>query len=121
MIYILSDIHGQYERYKAILEKIDLQDEDTLYVLGDVIDRGPASLQILFDIMERPNAHMFLGNHEHMMLTYLEGSDRESWFYGVNGGARTYEAYLKQDEKTRQKIVDYLLNETIIRRICIIL
>ena len=71
MIYILSDIHGQYERYKAILEKIDLQDEDALYVLGDVIDRGPASLQILFDIMERPNAHMFLGNHEHMMLTYL--------------------------------------------------
>ena len=116
MIYILSDIHGQYERYKAILEKIDLQDEDTLYVLGDVIDRGPASLQILFDIMERPNAHMFLGNHEHMMLTYLEGSDRESWFYGVNGGARTYEAYLKQDEKTRQKIVDYLLNETIIKK-----
>ena len=69
MIYIMSDIHGLYSRYTAMLKKIDLQDEDKLYVLGDVIDRGPQSFEILEDIMNRKNTEMFLGNHEHMMLT----------------------------------------------------
>ena len=115
MIYIMSDIHGQYQRYIAMIEKIELKDEDRLYILGDVIDRGPQSLEILFDIMERDNVFMFLGNHEHMMLTYLEGLDRESWFYGVNGGRITYEKFLKQDKDTRMKILDYLYDKTIIK------
>lgn len=38
MIYCISDIHGQYKQYKKMLECIDLKEEDTLYVLGDVID-----------------------------------------------------------------------------------
>ena len=116
MIYIMSDIHGQYERYKAMIEKIEVKDEDTLYILGDVIDRGPGSLDILFDIMARDNVEMFLGNHEHMMLTYLEGSDKESWFYGVNGGRLTYERYLACDKDTKKRIVDYLIEKTTIRK-----
>ena len=51
MIYIMSDIHGLYDRYKAMLEKINFNDEDKLYILGDVIDRGDKSFDILFDIM----------------------------------------------------------------------
>jgi len=116
MIYIMSDIHGQYERYEAMLKMIDLREEDRLYILGDAIDRGPGSLEILFDIMERKNCELFLGNHEHMMLTYLEGSDRESWFYGVNGGKVTYANFLKYDRETRNRIVDYLLNGTTIKK-----
>ena len=42
-IYIMSDIHGLYDRYEAMLKKIDLKEDDRLYVLGDVIDRGPDS------------------------------------------------------------------------------
>lgn len=41
MIYAVGDIHGCYSQYKEILEKIRFSDEDTLYVLGDVLDRGP--------------------------------------------------------------------------------
>ena len=41
MIYVLSDIHGQSRRFHSILSQIDLNDEDTLYILGDVIDRNP--------------------------------------------------------------------------------
>lgn len=47
MIYVCSDIHGNYEKYRALIEKISLRDEDTLYVLGDVIDRGPEGVRIL--------------------------------------------------------------------------
>ena len=116
MIYIVSDIHGQYGRYKQMLEKISFCDEDKLYVLGDAIDRGPGSLETLLDIMERKNVEMFLGNHEHMMLTYLEGSDRESWFYGVNGGRATYEKFNTFSKEKRERIVNYLKYETTIKK-----
>ena len=38
--YVISDIHGEYERFMELLEEIELKDTDTLYVLGDVLDRG---------------------------------------------------------------------------------
>lgn len=40
MIYIMSDIHGNMERYRDIMRQIRLKKTDHLYVLGDVIDRG---------------------------------------------------------------------------------
>lgn len=116
MIYIMSDMHGQYGRYKAMLEKIGLKDEDRLYILGDAIDRGPGSLEILFDIMSRDNVEMFLGNHEHMMLTFMEGSDRISWFYGVNGGKETYSRFKSLDQEKQKQIVDFLLYETTVKK-----
>lgn len=64
MTYTISDIHGRYDRYTALLECINLRDEDTLYVLGDVIDRGPDGCKILLDMMARPNVLPILGNHE---------------------------------------------------------
>ena len=68
MTYVLSDIHGNMPNFKSILKQIDLQPEDTLYILGDVIDRYPDGIRILRMIMAMPNAKMLLGNHEYMML-----------------------------------------------------
>ena len=68
MIYVLSDIHGHETRFASIMKQINLQPEDTLYVLGDVIDRHPGGIRILRKIMAMPNAKMLLGNHEYMML-----------------------------------------------------
>ena len=116
MIYIMSDIHGQYDRYLKTLEQISFSENDQLYVLGDVIDRGPGSLETLLDIMDRKNVEMFLGNHEHMMLTYLNESDRESWFYGVNGGRVTYEKFLTFRKERRDRIISYLYDETTIKK-----
>lgn len=47
MIYVMSDIHGNAIRFNSIMEQIDLQPEDTLYILGDVIDRYPDGIRIL--------------------------------------------------------------------------
>ena len=41
MIYVMSDLHGCFDKYKEMLSLIDFAPRDTLYVLGDVIDRGP--------------------------------------------------------------------------------
>lgn len=68
MIYVMSDIHGEYDRYKAMLEKIQFSDDDTMYIIGDVIDRKPGGVDILKDIVTRTNVKFLIGNHEQMML-----------------------------------------------------
>ena len=45
MVYCMADIHGNYEAYQDILKQIHFKDSDTLYVLGDVVDRGPDSIK----------------------------------------------------------------------------
>lgn len=80
MTYVLSDIHGRKDRFDNILKQIDLQPDDTLYILGDVIDRNPDGVAILRQIMAMPNVKMLLGNHEYMMLqaiSYYNDADIE--------------------------------------------
>lgn len=64
MIYAMSDIHGCWDRYRAMLSRIEFKSTDTMYVLGDVIDRGPDGIKILQDMNLRPNVFPLLGNHE---------------------------------------------------------
>ena len=47
MIYVMSDIHGNMRRFDSVMHQINLQPEDTLYILGDVIDRHPDGIRIL--------------------------------------------------------------------------
>lgn len=46
MTYVLSDIHGNMQRFKSIMAQINLQTNDTLYVLGDVIDRYAGGIKM---------------------------------------------------------------------------
>ena len=115
MNYIMSDIHGNAARFNSIMKQIDLQPEDTLYVLGDVIDRYPDGIRLLRHLMKQPNAKMLLGNHEYMMLKALdepEQMDEENasalrlWYR--NGGEITH-TFLKHIRKaTRREIFDFL-------------
>ena len=125
MIYVLSDIHGQKRRFDSIMKQIDLHPEDTLYVLGDVIDRNPDGIRILRQLMGMPNVRMLLGNHEHMMLDALyyphdstdPGMDLRMSRWYRNGGKMTHD-YLKHIRKSlRTEIFEYLdmlpLNEEV--------
>ena len=64
MTYVVSDIHGCYDKYRELLRVIQLQPDDTLYVLGDVIDRGPDGFKILLDMAQRPNVVGLLGDRK---------------------------------------------------------
>ena len=55
MIYVVSDLHGCYDKYREMIEKLALKESDLLYVLGDVVDRGPDGIRILLDMNERSN------------------------------------------------------------------
>lgn len=115
MIYVLSDIHGHEGRFDSVLRQIDLHPDDTLYILGDVIDRHPDGIRILRRIMCQPNIKMILGNHEHMMLqalyhesnnVQLNGRLLRLWYR--NGGKVTHD-YLKHIRKSiRSEIFSYL-------------
>lgn len=72
--YVISDIHGYLSRMFDVLRKANFDwDNDELYVLGDIIDRGPESAEALYwAIEEAPdNVHFLLGNHEDMAYRVL--------------------------------------------------
>ena len=54
MVYAVSDIHGCYDKYIDLLNEINFSPDDTLYVLGDVIDRRPDGFKIMLDMAQRP-------------------------------------------------------------------
>ncbi len=68
MIYVCSDIHGEYDLFIKMLEKINFSDEDVMYVCGDVIDKGEDSVRLMQFIMKTPNVHTIMGNHEYDFL-----------------------------------------------------
>ena len=92
MVYCVSDLHGEQDRLTAMLEKIHFSPEDTLYILGDVIDRMPGGVDILRKIRSSPNMILLLGNHEQMCLETLGPRNtlgsRALW--QQNGGSCTY-------------------------------
>ena len=117
MTYVISDIHGCYDKYIKMLELIDLSDNDTLYVLGDVIDRGPDGIRILFDMMKRKNVIPIIGNHESMVLGVMRISSNGltdvtfkksyiTWMY--NGGEPTLKAFMLLDMEKRREIRNYI-------------
>ena len=123
--YVISDIHGQYDMFMKMLEKISLKDEDTLYVLGDVLDRGPHPIRTLRKLMEMPNAICIVGNHELMALECLKflmqevteeslaGLDREMlegyliWIQH-NGGQTTLDEFRTMDASSRRDVIDFI-------------
>ena len=120
MIYVMSDIHGNMRRFNSVMEQINLQPEDTLYILGDVIDQHPDGIRILRKIMDKPNIKMLLGNHEYMMLraigrpfdTYekmdalLIEDQLELWYR--NCAYVTHRHWKRLRKDLREEIIQYL-------------
>ena len=109
--YVCSDIHGQYGLYKAMLEQINISEKDHLYILGDMIDRGPDGLQILQDAYSRTNVTCLLGNHEHMMWNYINRvmfPQGEIWLHPSNGGRQTLNALRKLSTHEKEYAKKYL-------------
>jgi len=96
-IFAIGDIHGCYDRLKALVEKIPIDfSRDTLLFIGDYIDRGPHSVEVVDYLIQLKNRFpevIFLkGNHEDMLDKFLNGDDR--FTYLLNGGQQTLDSYL---------------------------
>lgn len=110
MTYVMSDIHGEADRFYKMLDLIKFSSEDTMYILGDVIDRGTDGVGLLLDIMQQPNMIMLMGNHEDMMLNTLGPNSfpeaRTLWTQ--NGGNKTRRELLyHRTSEERRKILSF--------------
>lgn len=91
-LYVIGDIHGRLDLLDAMLERIYAEratDEADIVVLGDMIDRGPDSFGVLDRLRELTDVICLMGNHEHMMLNFLQDPAREGARWLRNGGDAT--------------------------------
>lgn len=92
---IIGDVHGHYDGLMVLLEAIAPVQDDKVYFLGDLIDRGPKSSQVV-DFVRKSPYKCIMGNHEQMMIQALSESEAgqgawQGWFY--SGGWETVESY----------------------------
>ena len=108
--YVCSDIHGQYDLYKTMLNEINFTTEDHLYILGDMIDRGEDGIRVLQDVASRPNVTCLLGNHEYMMWNYISHYVFKdlNWLNPSNGGTQTLSEYRKLTPADKSSVKEYL-------------
>jgi len=94
-LFALGDIHGCSKALGTLLAAIDPRPEDTLVVLGDVIDYGPdtkGAIQQLIDLSGRCRLILLVGNHEEMLFRAKESpSELPYWLY--SGGEDTLKCY----------------------------
>ena len=97
-IYAVGDIHGCLDRLEMLLDEVqpDLE-KDVLLFVGDYIDRGPDSRGVVDYVLglqqKYPREHVVClkGNHEAMLLDFLQGREREKFLF--NGGLGTLREY----------------------------
>jgi len=92
----VGDIHGCDQLLRELLTQVAPTEHDQLIFLGDYIDRGHGSRQVIEQLLELrrnfPQTVFLKGNHEQMLLAYLAGAD-EALDFLANGGTRTLESY----------------------------
>ena len=129
--YVISDIHGQYKSFLKMLDLIRFSEDDVLYCLGDVIDRGPDGIKIIQYMMKHDNIELFMGNHELLMLDALKNEyeiqnknrldtdDIDIWLDPCNGGLPTYNAFKALPAAKKQKVLDYLKDTWVVKKIVV--
>ena len=100
-IFVVGDIHGCFEKLIALMDKLPIDyNQDKLIFIGDYIDRGPGSFEVVRYLIElkklKPDTVYIKGNHEDMLQNYLDGSDR--FTYQLNGGQQTLDEYLNRSD-----------------------
>ena len=94
-VIAFGDVHGCVRPLEALLAAIQPAQDDTLVFLGDCVDYGPASREViseLISLQEKCCLIPILGNHEEMMVRFLEGrTQADDWL--LCGGKETLDSY----------------------------
>jgi serine/threonine protein phosphatase 1 len=122
MTYVISDIHGNYEKFKSILSQISFRESDVMYILGDILDYGEESMELIADLSIRLNVYPIAGEHDFLAARMLSGfssmlksgsapdpefiSEMTAWVQ--DGGQNTLEAFRDLDEDQREGVLEYL-------------
>ena len=122
MTYITANLHGNYAGFQTLLREIRFKDSDVLYVLGDSVDLGEESVELLTDMSMRVNVYPLAGEHDLTALRMLSGFEKmlkngdaptpefsaEMTAWAKEGGMPTLTGYRKLDGDMREGVLDYL-------------
>lgn len=110
-VYAIGDVHGRLDLLDALLAAIEADDarrgsaQTRIIFLGDLIDRGPSSAQVVDRAMELDagpwNCQFLLGNHEEVFLQALSGDLKALAFFTRIGGRETIFSYGISEEEYR--------------------
>jgi len=97
-IYAIGDIHGCADKLRRLIDQLAIDPkQDQLVFVGDYIDRGPDSFEVVDYLLGLksifPNVVFLKGNHEQMLEDYLAGPDKLTFL--INGGQATLDSYLR--------------------------
>lgn len=119
-VWVIGDVHGFSKTLRQLITKLTLSPEDSVVILGDLIDRGPNSFDIVQFVKQSENIYSLKGNHEKMMIELLTTSGLESPDYHLMnwlrvGGLATVTSYINaytddngiEDSKALDKIINY--------------
>lgn len=102
----LGDLHGCYTALKTLEQNIPFTDDDLIVALGDYVDRGPESKEVIEWILQRTDRRLcapLRGNHEIMMLEAMQGHvPLQSW---LQFGGDTVLASYSEDGRGRPEDV----------------
>lgn len=108
--YVIGDIHGCAKALRTVIETIEPTHDDEIIFLGDYIDRGPNSRDVIQQILDLKNHCKVIalrGNHELMLLGILVGGLDEKVWIG-NGGVSTVSSYGGSLSKIPVSHLDFL-------------
>ena len=114
MIYAMSDIHGCYKALEERMKLVDLSGDNRIIFLGDYLDYGPRSGQVLryiFDLQKKLGKDKVIvlkGNHEAMFLTWIDEYKRELTPLMEQ---MAYDSWLKTDSEHRYNVFRTLVTE----------
>lgn len=101
LTYVVGDIHGRLDLLESALDRIEA-DRDaepaTLVFLGDYVDRGPESASVLYRLstlkLEDTLVVCLMGNHERMLLDFLDDPEAKAERWLRNGGTETLSSFM---------------------------
>ena len=131
MTYVISDIHGNYQKFKAILSQIAFKDSDVMYVLGDLSDYGEESMGLITDLSMRLNVYPIAGEHDFLAVRMLKGfssmlksgatpdpdyiAEMTEWVR--DGGQATLDAFRELSDEEREGVIEYLEEMTLFEEV----
>ena len=127
MTYVISDINGNYQKFKELMDNVLINDSDTLYILGDTVDFGDEPMELVEDISMRSNVYAVAGARDYLAARMLYGFDKmlkgggtpdasyisEMTEWVANGGQTTLDGFRALDADAREGVLDYLTEMTL--------
>jgi len=127
MTYVISNLHGNYQKFQSILSQISFRDSDVLYLLGDILDYGEESMDLIADLSVRVNVYPIAGEHDFLAAKMLGGFSKmlesgampdaefaaQMTDWVQNGGQATLDGFRALDAEQREGVLDYLQEMTL--------